>query len=187
MDDDRFDELRRGLRGDGDAGDGGRTGVRARHAAVGAGVAVALALAVVVISAAQPADPPPPEATVLVDDAPTTSSTAAPVARVWPNEPVDVTGNEVRTGGHRWSVGRPGDVIALGDWDCDGSATPAVLRPGSGRLHLFTAWATEEAPLTASPGPTVPANASAVEPRGCGVATVGTADGGTFEIATTRR
>ncbi|MGH9052596.1 MAG: hypothetical protein ACRDWX_06255 [Acidimicrobiia bacterium] len=32
--------------------------------------------------------------------------------------------------------GEPGDVPLLGDWDCDGTATPAVYRPSSGALFL---------------------------------------------------
>ena len=103
---------------------------------------------------------------------------------MWPTEPVEVVGNEVRTGGHRWTVGGPGDVVAVGDWDCDGTPTPAVLRAATGRLHLFDAWATAEGTAEASPGPTVPRTATSFEPTGCGLATVRTADGGVVEIAT---
>ena len=32
--------------------------------------------------------------------------------------------------------GIPGDVPLLGDWDCDGIATPAMFRPSSGYVYL---------------------------------------------------
>jgi hypothetical protein len=39
--------------------------------------------------------------------------------------------------GMRSVVGRAGDEIAVGDWDCDGTPDPAVLRPLSGEVLLF--------------------------------------------------
>jgi hypothetical protein len=44
--------------------------------------------------------------------------------------------------GERWQLGQQGDRVVLGDWDCDGAATPAVLRPSSGDVFVFTAWVT---------------------------------------------
>jgi hypothetical protein len=34
----------------------------------------------------------------------------------------------------------PNDEVAVGDWDCDGIATPAVLRVPSGALDVFDRW-----------------------------------------------
>lgn len=47
----------------------------------------------------------------------------------------------VTTTAGRFEVGRPGDEVAIGDWDCDGTATPAVLRPGTGEVFVFSGWA----------------------------------------------
>jgi hypothetical protein len=47
-----------------------------------------------------------------------------------------------------FEVGAPGDVVVLGDWDCDGSDTPGVYRPATGAIALFTRW-----PAAGSPAP----------------------------------
>jgi hypothetical protein len=62
----------------------------------------------------------------------------------------------------KFSIGRADDVVVLGDWDCDGRATPALYRPGAGRAWIFDSWATSSEPvsparsLTASKPPTTP-------------------------------
>ena len=43
-------------------------------------------------------------------------------------------------GGYRYGVGAPGDFVQTGDWDCDGQATPAIVRPSTGHVVLFDAW-----------------------------------------------
>ena len=186
---DAFEELRRGLRGAGDERDA-KGGV-GRFVAGGALVA-ALAVALVVVTAGR--DAPPRGGTsdplVAVDAAPPppppsdppTSTTTAAVARLWPAEPVEVTGNEVRSGGHRWHVGAPGDVVAIGDWDCDGEPTPAVLRRS--QLFVFDAWAGPGAETAAAPGPTLPPDATGLRADGCGQAQVRTAAGRTVVVAT---
>ena len=45
-------------------------------------------------------------------------------------------------GGHRYGVGAPGDFVQTGDWDCDGQATPVIVRPSTGDVVLFDAWPT---------------------------------------------
>lgn len=45
--------------------------------------------------------------------------------------------------GTQWELGRPDDVVAVGDWDCDGEATPALLRPATGMVYAFAAWAAD--------------------------------------------
>ena len=69
----------------------------------------------------------------------------------------------------RFRVGRPGDELVLGDWDCDGTATAAVIRAGTGETYLFDAWAAAGETLVAEPGPMVPAAATAtvVDEGGC--------------------
>lgn len=65
--------------------------------------------------------------------------TAAPLAR-----------SELTADGRRYRVGQPGDVVLVDDWDCDGLATPALLRPGTGEVFVFPAWAREE-PVAVEP------------------------------------
>ncbi|MEO0495307.1 MAG: hypothetical protein AAF081_18015, partial [Actinomycetota bacterium] len=42
--------------------------------------------------------------------------------------------------GRRYAVGGAGDIVTLGDWTCDGVETPAVLRPSTGEIAVFTDW-----------------------------------------------
>ena len=50
-------------------------------------------------------------------------------------------GNVAAVGGRRYALGRPGDALVVGDWDCDGRATPALYRSTTGDVFLFDAWA----------------------------------------------
>lgn len=59
--------------------------------------------------------------------------------------PVVVDGTSVRVGSRRYEVGQPGDRVVVGDWDCDGMATPAVLRPSTGDVFIFRFWPDEQA------------------------------------------
>ena len=43
-------------------------------------------------------------------------------------------------GGRRYAVGATGDFVATGDWDCDGEATAAIVRPSTGDIVMFDAW-----------------------------------------------
>ena len=43
-------------------------------------------------------------------------------------------------GGSRYGVGRPGDFVETGDWNCDGRPTPAIIRPSTGHIVLFDVW-----------------------------------------------
>ena len=42
--------------------------------------------------------------------------------------------------GNRYGVGRLGDFVETGDWDCDGEPTPAIVRPSTGDVVLFDGW-----------------------------------------------
>ena len=101
------------------------------------------------------------------DTVATTATTTAP--RVWPTsvpcpelalagerrdvdgdgcpEAVRIDGAQVVVDGARYDVGAPGDAVAVADWDCDGTDTPAVVRPSTGDVFVFDAWATAEAPM----------------------------------------
>lgn len=57
--------------------------------------------------------------------------------------PVRVVGTAVQAGPACYEIGAPGDELVLGDWDCDGAATPAVLRPATGDVFVFGSWAAQ--------------------------------------------
>lgn len=59
---------------------------------------------------------------------------------------ISVDGNVVTVGDQRYEVGEPGDIVVTGDWDCDGTPTPALLRSSSGGVFVFQSWA-RAAPL----------------------------------------
>ena len=65
-------------------------------------------------------------------------------------------GNIVEWAGRRWAVGQPGDVVAIGRWSCDGRALPAVLRPATGDIWVFTGWPRGRAPVAGRPARSVP-------------------------------
>jgi serine/threonine protein kinase len=46
----------------------------------------------------------------------------------------------VEYAGRRYRVGQPGDVAVVGDWNCDGVATAALLRPETGEVFEFESW-----------------------------------------------
>jgi hypothetical protein len=52
--------------------------------------------------------------------------------------------------GVRYAIGRPGDLVVVGDWGCAGRTTAAVLRPATGEVFLFSEWARPDRPLTAA-------------------------------------
>lgn len=85
-------------------------------------------------------------------------------------EPVFVGPDGVITAGAvRFSVGEPGDAATVGDWDCDGVPTPALLRPGTGEVFRFDAWAGPADDLTARAVAVVPGAVLLVAPSGaCG-------------------
>ncbi|MGH9273971.1 MAG: hypothetical protein ACRDZU_04920 [Acidimicrobiales bacterium] len=128
----------------------------------------------------------------------TTTSPPAPMPCVAPSrtataseacvEPVLVDGTTVLVGARRFEVGRPGDLVVLGDWDCDGSATPAALRPSTGEVFVFSSWAAEGDVLV-RPTVRIPnALAPHVEASigGCANLVVERADGTRVAVATER-
>ena len=57
-----------------------------------------------------------------------------------PSDPATGDGLLLDHQGRRYRVGREGDVVVLGDWNCDGDRTPAVLRPVTGEIAVFDSW-----------------------------------------------
>jgi hypothetical protein len=55
--------------------------------------------------------------------------------------PVTLEPGVVEVDGVRYGVGLPGDTLAIGDWDCDGSATVVAVRPATGEVFVFGGWA----------------------------------------------
>lgn len=46
----------------------------------------------------------------------------------------------------RFALGLPGDRLDLGDWNCDGIATPALFRSSTGATLYYDTWSTNEKP-----------------------------------------
>ena len=90
---------------------------------------------------------------------------------------IDVDGAVVAVDGVRYAVGAAGDAVAVDDWDCDGVATPAVVRPSTGEVFVFDGWASPSRQLVVTPVTTV-ADATGVEGAGCGELVVVDGDGG---------
>ena len=85
-------------------------------------------------------------------------------------------GHVLEVEGRRYQLGQLGDVLLLGDWDCDGRDTPALYRPGTGTVSLFHGWAEPDRPLPASSTERRPA---------AGVASVARGGDGCEEVAVT--
>lgn len=66
-------------------------------------------------------------------------------------EALSVRDRTVDGGVARWSLGEPGDHVALGDWDCDGQASAAVVRPGTGEVFVFAGWTEAGEAVTVDP------------------------------------
>jgi hypothetical protein len=68
---------------------------------------------------------------------------------------VHVRGNVVERNGRTWTVGQKADVVTVGAWTCN-ALLPAVLRPSTGTVWLFTAWPSGSAPMQGRAIRTVP-------------------------------
>ena len=170
-------------------------------------VVVASVTAVVAATVTSPRPPAPPVAAAPVPPASpdpstttTTTLTRAPVptsaghqrgVRVWPPDPqpdpevVEVAAGVVSSSGSRWRVASADDLVAVGDWDCDGLATPAVVRHGTGRIWVYDRWAegSEATPVEAAAAVPDAVSAHAVDGDGCDDLEVTEAAGQTTRIA----
>lgn len=78
-----------------------------------------------------------------------------------------IIGNLVRVENVWYSAGRPGDIVVVGDFDCDGAVTPAVLRTADAALFVFDRWAALGEVVVIPPAALVPgAAALAVDREG---------------------
>ena len=99
---------------------------------------------------------------------------------------VSIEHDVVVAGGHRYRVGRVGDLAAIGDWDCDGTSTIAVLRPEDGTVHVFDRWALDGRPAQAATWGRVDGAASIAAPAdGCGAPRVTTTAGSVQTVTPT--
>lgn len=87
----------------------------------------------------------------------------------------------------KYRLGEASDRLAVGDWDCDGLATPALVRPGTGEVFVFARWATATEPLTLAPTAVVAAGATPVSdrPSRCGPLLLRTGQGATTTVTAT--
>lgn len=90
-------------------------------------------------------------ATAVTTSEPASNGSTAPDSAVQPSSDGTVT-----FAGHRYAIGDPGDRTAVGDWNCDGAATVALLRPSNGNVFIFDTWPSEGAELRATAATTVP-------------------------------
>jgi hypothetical protein len=74
----------------------------------------------------------------------------------------------VAVDGTRYGVGQPGDLLAVGDWDCDGTGTVAAVRPATGEVFVFDGWAGPGADVEAPAVATVTGAAHALADDGDG-------------------
>ena len=64
-------------------------------------------------------------------------------------DPVTATMSVARDG-HQltFQMGEPGDEVLLGDWEGNGARNPALYRPATGEVWLFTEWAGADHPAS---------------------------------------
>lgn len=142
-------------------------------------VRVALAAAAVVVLAAAGtslAAGPGPAAR------PAPGPPAAPAPPMAPSLAIaSLPGGDLEVAGVRYRLGQPEDVVAVGDWDCDGLATPALLRTATGSVWVLAAWPGEGEEVEADDAGRAPGAASLVaadpDGDGCHALSVTDADG----------
>ena len=152
-------------------------------AAVAAGVIVVVAAAISLdrgspldAAPAQPVEPGPPlraiECPPVVGAAFDHDGDGCP-------SPGVIADGVIEVGGVRYGVGREGDVLAVGDWDCDGTDTVAAVRPATGEVFVFDDWAQPSDQLVVSATTTVTGavDAEATDPDGDGCADLVVVDG----------
>jgi hypothetical protein len=84
--------------------------------------------------------------------------------------PVSTPGGALTTATGRYQVGAPGDVVVVGRWWCGATALPAVLRPATGQIWMWSAWPGPARPEPGRLAASVPAASSLQvqpEPSGC--------------------
>ena len=51
-----------------------------------------------------------------------------------------IDGTVIEHRGRRYAIGVRDDIVRTGDWDCNGVATPSIVRPSTGEVVLFESW-----------------------------------------------
>jgi hypothetical protein len=82
-------------------------------------------------------------------DLDTVTSTAPPV-ELFTGDPAISAQVVITHDGRQYGLGAEGDLVTVGDWNCDGTPTLAALRPATGEVVVFSAWPTSGATLTPS-------------------------------------
>ena len=77
---------------------------------------------------------------LIVERTMTADSTLANHGATWSDETGTLSTNSSQEAPKFWHVGEPGDIAAIGDWDCDGSPTLGVFRPATGNWFTFSDW-----------------------------------------------
>jgi hypothetical protein len=138
------------------------------------------------------ATPRPGSGVARQTDCPAESAPAPPAADVDGNgcpEHLDIAKSTVSAGRAQWTIGKPGDIVAVGDWDSHGGATPALLRPTTGDVFVFAGWADPDEPIIVTPERRVPGakglHAEPVHP-GCDRLWIDLADGGGIPLEVRR-
>lgn len=112
---------------------------------VGAAVALLLVFLVAAVTFARSPERPTTASSLLRDGTasptPAAPPTTSPPSTTLPSRPPEDQGATVVVhGGRRYGVGSAGDLVHVADWRCAGMATPAVLRPSTGEVAVFTEW-----------------------------------------------
>ena len=95
-----------------------------------------------------------------------------------------VADHTVSVDGREFTIGDPGDRIALGDWRCDDRPTAALVRPSTGELFVFEGWPSANASAVATPlqGVTDAVDLRSEDHGGCSVLFAVHADGTETEV-----
>ncbi len=96
------------------------------------------------------ARPPIPDPSAPRGTTPESSAPQAPDAPPPPSAPVAADPLVLVHDGRRFGVGRVGDIAIVGDWNCDGTATPALLETRLDRVSIFPEWPEPDTSLTAT-------------------------------------
>lgn len=107
-------------------------------AGVGLSAIIVIALFLEVLSAFSLGSHEDPEV-ALVREHPA-SHTLERAGAVWDQQTGVVTTAD-RSGRSTFAAGEPGDLAAIGDWNCDGVETLGVFRPSTGAFFAFDSWA----------------------------------------------
>jgi hypothetical protein len=87
-----------------------------------------------------------------------------------------IEGNRISLGNREWLAGAPGDLVTIGDWNCDGLATPALLRSSTGEIFVFESWPAPGERIAIHAQQRVSSAKRLEPPTGCGAPVVRTLD-----------